>query len=310
MWLDRRDFIKASAAGAVTLVGRHGFSFAKRYSDDALLEDLAHRSFQYFWDASDPETGICRDLIHSEPADNVKKRDEARGSTGVTGFCLTGLCIAAERKWITREQAKTRVRDALRSYTNGRVPAINGWFYHFIDIHTGQRWENAEVSTSDSIWLLAGALTCRQYFNEDHEIRELATLLYSRYDFPWMTNGDGKLLSHRWRPEGFIPFRYDKYCQLAAMYLLGIGSPTHPLPRESWYAWDRNPNSYANYNYIGTSLLWTYQYPFAWFDFRNRRERQGTSVNWFENCCTATRAHREWCYTKLATEFPGYTSTI
>ena len=84
MWLDRRDFIKASAAGTVTLVGRHGFSFAKRYSDDALLEDLAHRSFQYFWDASDPETGICRDLIHSEPADNVKKRDEARGSTGVT----------------------------------------------------------------------------------------------------------------------------------------------------------------------------------------------------------------------------------
>ena len=123
MRLHRRDFIKASAAGTVTLVGRHGFSFAKRHSDDALLEDLAHRSFQYFWDASDSETGICRDLLHSEPADNVKKRDEARGSTGVTGFCLTGLCIAAERKWITREQAKTLIRDALRSYTNGRVPA-------------------------------------------------------------------------------------------------------------------------------------------------------------------------------------------
>lgn len=310
MGLGRRDFIKGSAVGTVTLAGRRGFSFAKRHNDDALLDDLAHRSFQYFWDASDPETGICRDLIHSDPADNVKKRDEPRGSTGVTGFCLTALCLAAERKRINREQVKDRVRRALRSYTNGRVTATNGWFYHFIDIHTGQRWGNSEVSTSDSIWLLAGALTCREYFKEDHEIGELATLLYSRYDFPWMTNGDGKLLAHGWRPEGFIRFRYDKYCQLAAMYLLGIGSPTHPLPAESWYAWERDSNSYGSYSYIGTSLLWTYQYPFAWFDFRNRRESRGTKVDWFENSCIATRAHREWCYTDLAKEFPAYNSTI
>ena len=310
MRLGRRDFIIGSATGTITVAARHGFCFAKRHSDDALLDDLAHRSFQYFWDASDPETGICRDLIHSEPADNVKKGDEARGSTGVTGFCLTGLCIAAERNWISREQAKDRVRHALRSYTNGKVLATKGWFYHFIDIHTGQRWGSSEVSTSDSIWLLAGALTCREYFSEDHEIAELATLLYRRYDFPWMTNGDGRLLSHGWRPEGFIPFRYDRYCQLAAMYLLSIGSPTHPLPPESWYAWERDSNSYADYSYIGTSLLWTYQYPFAWFDFRDRRESRGTKVDWFENSRIATRAHRQWCYTELAKEFPGYTSTV
>jgi hypothetical protein len=220
------------------------------------------------------------------------------------------MCVGAERKWIQREQAKDRVRRTLRSYTNGKVVAEHGWFYHFNDVHTGQRWKNVEMSTSDSIWLLAGALTCRQYFHEDHEIHDLATLLYSRYDFPWMTNGDGKLLSHGWRPEGFIRFRYDKYCQLAAMYLLGIGSPTHPLPPDAWYAWGRNPNSYGSYNYIGTSLLWTYQYPFAWFDFRGRRESRGTKVEWFANCQTATRAHREWCYTDLSKEFPGYAQDI
>ena len=310
MFIDRRDFLKVASCAAATLTSTHGFGFAKRHDDDALLDDLSRRCFQYFWDASDPETGICRDLIHGDPADNVKKGDEARGSTGVTGFCLTALCIGAERKWITRNQAKDRVRSALRSYTNGKVLATNGWFYHFNDVHTGQRWKDVEISTSDSIWLLAGALTCRQYFHEDHEIIDLATLLYSRYDFPWMTNGDGKLLSHGWRPEGFIKFRYEKYCQLAAMYLLGIGSPTHPLPPEAWYAWGRDPNSYANYNYIGTSLLWTYQYPFAWFDFRRRRESRGTKVDWWENCRIATRAHREWCYTDLSKQFPGYTPTI
>ncbi len=310
MLLRRREFLKSSTIAALSLAALRGFGFTEHHNDDALLDDLSRRCFQYFWDASDPETGICRDLIHGDPADNAKKGDEARGSTGVTGFCLTALCIGAERKWITRDQAKDRVRRALRSYTNGKVLATNGWFYHFNDVHTGQRWKDVEISTSDSIWLLAGALTCRQSFHEDHEISDLATLLYSRYDFPWMTNGDGMLLSHGWRPEGFITYRYDKYCQLAAMYLLGIGSPTHPLPPESWYAWERDRNSYANYNYIGKSLLWTYQYPFAWFDFRGRRETRGSKVDWFENSGFATRAHREWCYSDLAKDFPDYTPTI
>jgi len=309
-FVDRRTFLKGTACATAAAVSGRSFAIAKSHDDDALLNELSHRCFQYFWDAIDPETGICRDLIHDDPADNATKGDESRGSTGVTGFALTALCIGAERKWITRDQAKDRVRRALRSYTNGTVFAINGWFYHFNDVHTGQRWKDVEVSTSDCIWLLAAALTCRQYFHEDHEISDLAMLLYSRYDFPWMTNGDGKLLSHGWRPEGFIKFRYDKYCQLAAMYLLGIGSPTHALPPDAWYAWERDPNSYLNYSYIGKSLLWTYQYPFAWFDFRGRRENRGSKIDWWTNCQTATRAHREWCYTDLAKEFPAYTPTI
>ena len=135
-FVDRRAFLKGTAcAAAAAAYGRS----AKSHNDDALLDDLCHRCFQYFWDAIDPETGICRDLIHGDPADNAKKGDESRGSTGVTGFALTALCIGAERKWIARDQAKERVRRALRSYTNGTVFAINGWFYHFNDVHTGQR---------------------------------------------------------------------------------------------------------------------------------------------------------------------------
>jgi hypothetical protein len=218
----RRTFVKLASSAGIALASRHSFGFAKRHNDDALLDELSERCFRYFWDASDPETGICRDLIHGDTNDNLKKGDEARGSTGVTGFSVTAMCIGAERKWISRDQAKDRVRRALRSYTNGKAAGNNGWFYHFNDIHTGQRWKDVEISTSDSIWLLAGALTCRQYFHEDREISDLASLLYSRYDFPWMTNEDGKLLSHGWRPEGFIKFRYEKYCQLAAMYLLGM----------------------------------------------------------------------------------------
>jgi hypothetical protein len=308
--MSRRNFAKLAGAAGLSLAAPQVFAIGRRHHDDALLDDLSKQCFRYFADAMDPETGICMDLIHGDPADNVKKGDQSRGSTGVTGFALTAMCIGAERGWISRQDAKTNVRHTLQSYTNGKVFCEHGWFYHFLDVHTGARWKEVEMSTSDSIWLLAGALTCRQYFHEDHEVGDLATLLYSRYDFPWMTNGDGMLLAHGWKPEGFLKFRYDKYCQLAAMYLLGIGSPTHPLPPQAWYAWERDPNIYMQYNYIGTSLLWTYQYPFAWFDFRDRREAHGSRVNWFENCQTATRAHREWCYTDLAKEFPDYTQQI
>jgi hypothetical protein len=308
--LPRRDFLKTATGATLAFAASRGFCFAQHHDDDALLDDLSHRCFQYFLDAIDPETGICKDLIHGNPADSAKKQDDVRGSTGVTGFALTALCIGVDRKWIARDKAKDLVRRCLRAYTNGKVFAINGWFYHFNDASNGARWKDSEVSTSDCIWLLAASLTCRQFFHEDHEIVDLATLLYSRYDFPWMTNGNGKLLSHGWKPEGFLTARYEKYCQLAAMYLLGIGSPTHPLPPEAWYAWERDPNSYGQYNYIGKSLLWTYQYPFAWFDFRGRRENQAGKTDWWANCQIATRAHREWCSTDLAKQFPDYTQTI
>lgn len=311
--MNRREVLKwgAAASGlAAAPPWARGFGFAKKHDDDRFLDDLSRRSFQFFVEAVDPETGICMDLLHGNPDDDARKGDRTRGSTGVTGFALTAMCIGAERKWIARSKAKDLVRRTLRSYTNGKVFCEHGWFYHFLDVHTGERWKDVEMSTSDSIWLLAGALTCREYFHEDAEIRDLATLLYSRYDFPWMTNGNGKLLAHGWKPEGHLALRYEKYCQLAAMYLLGIGSPTHPLPPDAWYAWERNPNEYREYKYIGTSLLWTYQYPFAWFDFRNRRESRSTNVDWFTNCQTATRAHREWCYTDLAKEFPTYTEDI
>ena len=103
------------------------------------------------------------------------------------------------------------------------------------------------MSTSDATWLAAGALTTRQYFHEDEEIRRLATLVYERMDYAWMCNGE-MTLAHGWTPEnGFIKSRYDHYCQLACMYLLGIGSPTHTMKPECWYAWIRDPNEYAGY---------------------------------------------------------------
>jgi hypothetical protein len=278
-------------------------------ADDGLLDDLSRRCFLYFWEQSDPHSGIARDRAR---ADGSLYPFDGRylGSTGATGFALTALCIGAERGWISRPEARRRVKAVLRSYAAGPVANVNGWFYHFLDVRSGVRYRTSEVSTSDSTWLVAGALTARQYFREDRQIARFATTIYDRMDYRWMLNRHPFFLAHGWTPErGFLPYRYDRYCQLACMYLLGIGSPTHALDPEAWYAWSREPFHYGTFDYYGRSLLWTYQYPFSWWDFRNRRESRGLRINWFENSATATRAHRAFCL-DLSGDFPAYSSVI
>ena len=226
-------------------------------------------------DAIDPETGICKDLIHGNPADSAKKQDDqcaarpalpdSRSPHSASEWTANGFARESRR---TSFAAACVATPMAKSSPSRLVLSLHRC------VHRRSAGKTSEVSTSDCIWLLAASLTCRQFFHEDHEIVDLATLLYSRYDFPWMTNGNGKLLSHGWKPEGFLKARYEKYCQLAAMYLLGSARPPircRPKPGTHGSA---IPTRYGQYNYIGTSLLWTYQYPFAWFDFRGRRENQ------------------------------------
>jgi hypothetical protein len=318
--LHRRAFLLSALAAPA-------FGAKLSASDDAFLEDLSRRSFQYFWEQSDPTTGITRGRSHFDGSPYPPERRDV-GSTGDTGFSLTALCIGAERGWIKKSEAAARARATLESYWS-LVKDEHGWFYHWINIKSGARTgatfdtaeltipsgqemkrPKSEVSTSDSTWLIAGALTAKQYFHDDERIGKLASDLYARVDYQWMRNGHPTLLAHGWMPEdGFLKARYEKYCQLPCMYLLGIGSPGHPLPPDAWYAWERNPYSYGGFRYIGNSLLWTYQYPLAWFDFRNRREAKDSKADYFENSAMATRAHRQFCM-DLAKEFPGYSENM
>jgi len=316
----------AGAAGALLCRSARSAAAEAKLTDEEFLEDLSHRSFRFFWEQSNPQTGITRGRARADGSNYPKVRREI-GSTGATGFGLTAMCIGAERKWVTRADAQERVRATLKAYADGPVKNEHGWWYHWVNVQTGERTaasydvaqfgvrsgavhaNGSEVSTSDSTWLVAGTLTARQYFHEDEEIGRLATLIYERMDYPWMCNG-GTTLAHGWTPEsGFIKNRYDHYCQLACMVLLGIGSPTHAMKPECWYAWSRVPNEYAGFKYVGVSGLWTYQWPLAWFDLRDRREAQGTHINYWENSVNATRAHKAFCL-DLARKFPGYSETI
>lgn len=279
------------------------------HSDRDFLGELSRRSFLYFWEQSDPATGLVLDRARTDgsPHDETHRRI---ASIAATGFGLTGLCIGADRRWVSPNQARDRARAALRFFAE-RAPNFHGWFYHWMDVKTGERRWNSEVSSVDTALLLGGVLTARQYFRDDAEIRRLATLIYERVDFPWMQNGQPFLLSHGWKPEtGFLESFWDDYSEQMILYLLAIGSPTHPIPARAWWAWKRDWIAYGGYSYLASAApLFIHQYSHAWIDFRGLREKHPPHIDYFENSIKATRAHRAFCI-DLAKQFPGYSQNI
>src|SRR5256714_10681669 len=284
--LSRRDMMRicgtgllASPLAALSACGqRAANSFVepagKPYegTDEQLLDEIQRAAFNFFWNEVSEKTGQTKDRALAAGNDTRKM-----SSIAATGFGLTALCIGDRRGYRSPNAIRERVRTTLRFLAND-LPHVHGFFYHFIHIETGARWETVELSSIDTSLLLCGVLTARQYFAEQ-EIKDLATKIYERVDWPWMLNG-GKTFSMGWKPEsGFLDARWEHYCELMMIYLLGIGSPTHPAPPSSWNAWTRPVISYQGLDFIsGNDPIFTHQYSHVCFDFRKKPE---TSANYF-----------------------------
>jgi hypothetical protein len=260
-------------------------------SDDQFLDQMQQAACLYFTEQASPVNGQVLDRAAAFPANgNIDPRPMS--SIAATGFGLSALCIADQRGYQAHTSILQKVRNTLRFHAN-TLTNVHGFFYHFNDVNTGQRTAQVELSSIDTALLLCGVLTARAYFNTDSEIVQLATTIYNRVDFPWMLNG-ANTFSMGWTPEnGFITTRWDKYCELMMLYLLAIGSPTHPIDPACWNAFSRPTITYNGLTFIsGGDPLFTNQYSHAWFDFRNKHDAY---ANYFTNSITATRAHEDLC---------------
>ncbi len=294
--LNRREMLLALGATAGCALGLEGCAFGLETTkiplsqgDQAFLDDLERQGCLFFWEQASPLTGQVLDRARNDLAG---ARDPRRmASIAATGFGLTALCIADHRGYLPHAQVVERVRTTLDWHLN-QFPEVHGFFYHFSDIETGKRVDGVELSSIDTALLLCGVLTARAYF-DDPRIHSLAQQIYQRVDWPWMLNG-GKTFSMGWHPDkGFLDSRWDKYCELMMIYLLAIGSPTHPVAPEFWSHFERPVIHYKGYDFIsGNDPLFTHQYSHAWYDFRNKRDAY---ANYFTNSVTATRAHKAFC---------------
>jgi hypothetical protein len=265
-------------------------------ASDQLLDDIERRACLYFYEMADPDTGLVLD----RSVVDVSYRP-GPCSIAATGFGLSALCIADRRNYLDRSLLKARVARTLE-YLSKSAEHEHGFFYHFIDSANGNRIWKSEVSSVDSCWLLCGVLHVKAYW-DDEEIRRMAAELLNRADWQWMLNG-GQLLSHGWAPEsGFLPYRWDAYCELLAMYLLALSSEMHPIPAACWNSWRRPMSDYEGIFFIDAGApLFVHQYSHAWFDFRDRVDH---FANYFNNSQRATQAHRLYCMS-LSKDFPWF----
>jgi len=276
-------------------------------NDDDFLNMVEKSAFWYFWNETG-DNGLIQDRM----------TDKNISTTMGGGFQLTALCIGAERGWITREQAARKVYQILETYKNF-VPRFHGMMAHFYDIKTGKpvpllHAEDDGADVSETGYLMAGIITCRQYFNRSNsiekQIRKLATELYEQVEWDWMLqDSQGKIqktLSWHWSPNyGFkIGQRVLGNMEISSMitYILAMGSPAHPIPSECWdegwaryYRW----GTYSGKTFITCPPMFAHQYSHLWIDFRNRRDHH---TDYFRNSIYATRENRRYCLEKL---YPG-----
>jgi hypothetical protein len=268
--------------------------------DIAFLDEVERASFLYFWEQTDPKTGLTKDRC------NIQAPEKGvAASIAATGFGLTALCIGHRRAYVAPAEVRRRVITTLR-YLRNKMPTHRGFYYHFANVHTGERIWESEISSIDTAILLCGVLTCRTHFRHA-EISRLALDIFNRVDWTWLSE-DTSLLPHGWSPEeGFLQYRWDLYSELMMMYLLGMGSYTHPLPVHTWHAWKRITFEYDGLRYVGSfAPLFVHQYSQAWFDFRGRRDRY---ADYFRNSMIATEVHRRFCL-ELSKRFPHYSEDL
>lgn len=274
-----------------------------------LVNALQEQALRYLLDEADPLTGLVADSTSPGIVCSI----------AACGMALAAYPIAAERGLVTRSEAATRTLRLLRFFhesTQGEeadATGYRGFYYHFLDMQTGRRAWDSELSTIDSALLLAGALAAAAFFDGEDEdertIRVLADALYRRVDWQWALDG-GLTLTHGWRPEsGFLPYRWEGYDEALILYVLALGSSTHPIPAESYAAWT---TSYTWKRIYGHELLYAgplfiHQYSHMWIDFRGIQDAymREKGSDYFVNSRNATLVQREYA-TLNPLGFEGY----
>jgi hypothetical protein len=268
--------------------------------DSAFVDYVESAASDYFWYEANPSNGLIRDRsTSSSPA-----------SIAAVGFGLTAICNGVDRGWITRAAARDRVLTTLRTFWEGpQGPSASGmigyrgFFYHFLDMNTGVRVWNCELSSIDTGLLIAGIIDARQYFSgpdsAEVALRALADSIYRRVDWDWMRNG-GQSLAMGWTPEaGFLSSRWIGYNEGMILYLLAIGAEAHAIPASAWGAWTAGYSwqTHYGYSYVAFPPLFGHQYSHCWIDFRNIVDAYMLSrgITYFENSRRATLAQREYC---------------
>jgi hypothetical protein len=241
-------------------------------------------AFNFFWeqanqDLNSPAYGLIRDRFPGSPGIS---------SIAAVGFALSAYPIGVEKGYIPYDQARQRADQTLHTLLG--MERTEGFFYHFVDMQSGQRAWNSEISSIDTAILMMGVLTAGEYFGGS--VQEKADQLYRAVNWNWFVDDSRNMFYMAYRPEKGFEGHWDFYAEQLMLYVLAAGSPTHPTDDSLYYGFTRHLAAYGGgepfiHSWFGS--LFTYQFSHAWLDFRNTTDREG--VNWFQNSIHAAQAH-------------------
>ncbi|WP_447727899.1 glucoamylase family protein [Sphingomonas koreensis] len=301
----RRSLLAAPALGAVALTPACARPLLAEPAKPALpgwYADLERRTFNFFWERANRKNGLVPDRWPSPSFCSIAS----------VGYALTAYPIGVERGWVSRAEAAELTRTTLRFFWNvpqGPEPSgtagHKGFFYHFIDMETGNRFRTNELSSVDTTILFMGILFAAEYFSADNavekEIRKLALDIYARADWNFFRSDGRAPISMGWNPEsGLIPANWQGYNEGMFVYILALASPTHAVPANSWDVWTAKYaqcwRGQGDTRHLAFAPMFGHQYSHAWIDFRGIRDKpmREAGLDYFENSRRATYAQRAY----------------
>lgn len=267
--------------------------------DERLIEDVERRTFDFFWERANPANGLVPDRWPSPSFSSI----------AAVGFALNAYGIGVERGYVTREAAAERVRRTLDFFLNAPTgpeaigkTGYKGFYYHFLDMDSGERFKDVELSTVDTSILLAGALFAQSYFDRDdpteRAIRDAAEELYRRADWTFFLARPPRI-SMGWTPEhGLHTYDWKGYNEAMIVYLLALGSPTHAVDPSAWTAYTSTYQwaTFYGQTFLQFGPLFGHQFTHVWVDFRGIRDpyMNAHGIDYAENTRRATYAQRAY----------------
>ncbi|MCY1633752.1 glucoamylase family protein [Marinifilum sp. D737] len=279
----------------------------EKISTDELLDLVQKRTFNYFWDFAEPNSGCARERSQDDSYDGNSPRLVA---TGATGFGISCFPVAVTRGWITREEAIGRMNKICSFLENcdSYHGAYGHWYYGdngHIRPFSGQ---DDGIDLVETAFLMQGMLINRQFFNGENQteidLRNRITALWEAVEWNFFDSGDN-ILSWHWSPNHNFAMghKVGGWNEALIVYVLAAASPTHTINKgtyeNGWF--ERGGKMYNNGRFYGIKLplgidyggpmFWSH-YSFIGLDPRNLEDQY---ANYWEQVTAHARINYAYC---------------
>ncbi|WP_452218449.1 glucoamylase family protein [Lacinutrix undariae] len=235
------------------------------FNDDTLLDTIQKQTFNYFWEAAEPNSGLARERLHMDNVYPTSPKNTV--TTGGSGFGFMAILVGVKRGFITREQAFNRYMKMV-SFLE-KADRFHGAWPHWIDGETGKvRAFSKKDNGGDLVetaFLVQGMLTVAEYFKEGSKEEQILVdkidKLWREVEWDWYTKNDEDVLYWHWSPEYAweMNFPVGGYNECLIMYVLAAASPTHPVSKAVYEkGWARDGKITSKDSLYGEPLVVDY----------------------------------------------------